>query len=136
LGGSSFQWNFGDGTVLNGENPEHTYQAPGEYTISLTAFDATGACSDQFSITVQVDPVGVTEVAEMKLNLYPNPANEQVTIEAPRALDTIRIYDLTGRTVLVSESIGSPRTTINVAAFTAGVYFVEADGARVRLVVN
>lgn len=136
LGGGSFQWNFGDGTVVNDENPEHTYLVSGEYTISLTVFDATGACSDQFSITVQVNPVGVTEVAEMKLNLYPNPANEQVTIEAPRALDNIRIYDLTGRTVFVAENIGSPRTTINVAAFTAGVYFVEADGVRVRLVVN
>ena len=136
LGGSSFQWNFGDGTVLNDENPEHTYLVAGEYTITLTVFDATGTCSDQFSITVQVDPVGVTEVAEMKLNLYPNPANEQVTIEAQRALETLRIYDLTGRTVFVAENIGSPRTTINVAAFTAGVYFVEANGVRVRLVVN
>lgn len=30
-------WNFGDGTTSNEHNPEHEYQTPGEYNVTLTA---------------------------------------------------------------------------------------------------
>jgi hypothetical protein len=35
-------WNFGDGTFSNDKNPVHTYNFPGKYYISLTAFDSEG----------------------------------------------------------------------------------------------
>ncbi|MFA7326625.1 MAG: PKD domain-containing protein [Candidatus Kapaibacterium sp.] len=35
-------WNFGDGTYSNEKNPIHTYNFPGKYYISLTAFDSDG----------------------------------------------------------------------------------------------
>ncbi len=31
----SYLWDFGDGNVSNEQNPQHIYQSPGEYTISL-----------------------------------------------------------------------------------------------------
>lgn len=33
--GSSWEWNFGDGTTSNEENPVHQYEEPGTYTITL-----------------------------------------------------------------------------------------------------
>jgi hypothetical protein len=33
---SSWNWNFGDGTISNKQNPSHTYTDPGTYTVSLT----------------------------------------------------------------------------------------------------
>jgi PKD repeat protein len=35
-------WSFGDGTEAYGEEPEHTYAAPGSYEVSLTATDVCG----------------------------------------------------------------------------------------------
>lgn len=35
-------WNFGDGTYSNDKSPVHTYNFPGKYYISLTAFDIEG----------------------------------------------------------------------------------------------
>jgi len=34
--GTIYTWNFGDGSTQVGGNPEHTYQEPGIYTITLT----------------------------------------------------------------------------------------------------
>lgn len=35
---TSFLWDFGDGTTSTLENPSHTYNVPGNYTVQLTAY--------------------------------------------------------------------------------------------------
>ncbi len=44
-GTNSWQWDFGDGTTSNLQNPSHIYGAQGSYTISLIVFTPDG-CSD------------------------------------------------------------------------------------------
>ena len=50
---TGYTWNFGDGTTSNLVNPTHTYAAPGDYTVMLTADNALG-CSVTNSQTVTV----------------------------------------------------------------------------------
>jgi gliding motility-associated-like protein len=52
----NFQWNFGDGQTGNGMNVSHTYNANGQYTVTLTVTDANG-CS---STTQQVNDIYTT----------------------------------------------------------------------------
>ena len=40
---TSWQWSFGDGGTSNQENPSHTYQASGTYTVTLTATNSFGS---------------------------------------------------------------------------------------------
>ena len=41
--GTNFQWNFGDGTTFNGQNPPvHNYTNNGSYTVTLTMTGANG----------------------------------------------------------------------------------------------
>lgn len=47
-GASTFLWDMGDGTVLNGKDIVHSYTEIGEYRISLTAFTDKG-CVDSTS---------------------------------------------------------------------------------------
>ena len=47
-GGTSYYWNFGDSYFSSQVNPNHTYSAPGNYTITLVATDANG-CNDTIS---------------------------------------------------------------------------------------
>ncbi|MEO8069393.1 MAG: PKD domain-containing protein [Flavobacteriales bacterium] len=42
LQGVSYQWNFGDGGTSAAENPVYTYNLPGTYTVSMTAFGVGG----------------------------------------------------------------------------------------------
>ncbi|HVQ01590.1 MAG TPA: PKD domain-containing protein, partial [Candidatus Thermoplasmatota archaeon] len=41
----SYVWDFGDGTQGTGMNPTHVYQAPGQYSVTLTVTDDAGLTS-------------------------------------------------------------------------------------------
>ena len=49
----SWDWDFGDGTGSALENPTHSYDTPGDYTVSLIVTSDLG-CSDTFELDVHV----------------------------------------------------------------------------------
>ncbi len=53
-GGVIYDWNFGDGTTSDEQNPSHEY-APGNYTITLNVEDVNG-CTDQTSQDITYFP--------------------------------------------------------------------------------
>ena len=60
LAGQTFLWNFGDGTTSTEQYPKHLYEAPGQYTVTLTAYD-DATCNKQdvsqpFTIVVSGKP--------------------------------------------------------------------------------
>ncbi|MEO8762263.1 MAG: PKD domain-containing protein [Bacteroidia bacterium] len=53
---TSWNWNFGDGTTLNANNPTHLYAAPGTYPVSYTITSSVN-CTDTYSASVTVNPL-------------------------------------------------------------------------------
>lgn len=53
---SGWFWDFGDGSTSVFQNPNHQYQGPGTYTISLTAWNEFG-CNETTRKTVTILPV-------------------------------------------------------------------------------
>lgn len=45
---SDFEWDFGDGTIAEGENVSHVYDEPGGYIVQLTVTDQFGCRSTNF----------------------------------------------------------------------------------------
>jgi hypothetical protein len=61
---TSFAWDFGDGATSTAQNPSHTYQDPGVYTVTLTVTTANGqSASGSETVTVEAAPPSVGEVA-------------------------------------------------------------------------
>jgi hypothetical protein len=72
-------------------------------------------------------PTSVNEVNASSTSIYPNPANNVVNITAENGtIDTIQIIDLSGRTVIVTNS-SNMNETINVSELNTGVYFVKVS---------
>jgi microbial collagenase len=67
----SMQWNFGDGSTSNQENPSHTYTSVGNFTAILTVTD-NGNLSDIASVAVTITDTSTGTVitnGETKTNL-------------------------------------------------------------------
>ncbi len=56
LGGSTFIWTFGDGNSSTQENPVHSYNSIGDYTVWLYVYDDFG-CMDSMSMVIIVQDV-------------------------------------------------------------------------------
>lgn len=66
-----WSWDFGDGNTATQQNPNHTYGAPGDYTVTLEVVNPNG-CTHEISQQVTVFPIPVasfdyTEVCEDQL---------------------------------------------------------------------
>ena len=61
---ADFEWDFGDGTTSNEDEPgSHTYDAPGLYTITLTACNMAGCDTSSLQVEVFPQPVAGFESA-------------------------------------------------------------------------
>jgi gliding motility-associated-like protein len=72
IGGDFFQWEMGDGTIINQQNPQHTYQnlshvASSSYKAKLLATSIYG-CTYEDSIEVQVHPVPLAQFVQTAPN--------------------------------------------------------------------
>ena len=67
----SYQWDFGDGTKATGVSPTHTYQKPGNYTVSLVVNDgdlSSKPATTTATIVGTIDNVSlVPEVSTIKV---------------------------------------------------------------------
>lgn len=56
IGGTFFQWDFGDGNTSNEVNPVHVFAEAGIYEISLVATDVNGCFNDTSVLNIIVHP--------------------------------------------------------------------------------
>jgi len=52
---SSWNWDLGDGTTSNLQNPSHSYDLPGNHIVTLTTIDSN-ACQNTATKTISVNP--------------------------------------------------------------------------------
>jgi PKD repeat protein len=64
---TGYSWNFGDGTTSNEQNPRHTFQNPGTYSVRLTVFGA-GNTSDFKDMVISVTEPLAPPNAEFTVN--------------------------------------------------------------------
>jgi gliding motility-associated-like protein len=86
-GGTAFEWDFGDGSgVVNGPNPSHTYEQPGDYLVTLTVY-GPGGCADSIASTT----ITVTDNVIADFTSDP-PVDSMVVLALPNA--TVSFTDL------------------------------------------
>jgi len=131
----NYNWNFGDGSTSNEENPEHTYTKYGDYNIELIAKTDNG-CKDSVKLKVTIAE------SEVKMpNIFtPNgDGKHDILILNPKPLTGYyaRIFDRSGREIAhwtnVNKGWNGKLKSGDDAA--VGVYYyivsgIDADGKK------
>ena len=94
----------------------------------LTANQGAG---DIWVVKLGPDGVGLEEArAEAAFRIFPNPANDLVSIEWNRDVTELQVIDALGRTVHEQGNLlGQQRHQLNVADWASGVYTIRLNGA-------
>lgn len=80
------------------------------------------------------NPTGINELASKASTIYPNPANNNFTIEGIEKLTLVSITNLNGQ--LVFQEIVRPNQQIDICNLKSGFYIVNFDGKTQKLVVE
>ena len=96
----------------------------GVYTAGVRSVYTSGL-SEMATVEFEVKEEGIEDLNNMnKIVLYPNPFTNEIHINHPELVKTIRITDVLGSTI---NHIRTNPTTIWTEALTNGVYFVEIE---------
>ena len=118
-------------SVLFQKNPRNIAYNPGieEEMADLIKTAASRVVFDSLSRWfVDVPEIPGTEIISLEEKpcaVYPNPASEYVDIQSARTMTEIRIFSEEGRLVWSKMSVNAKKEKISVAAFSAGLYFIQ-----------
>jgi len=75
--------------------------------------------------------VGINEIQESRLSLYPNPAIDKITIKTSSTSTSshVTIMNLNGQK-LITRQITKPKTQLDISNLPSGVYFVRITSER------
>ena len=82
----TLEWDFGDGTTGTGRSPAHTYDAPGEYTVRLTASNEAGTATDSLTLQVERTLPAICETVQELNSVYFDPGSSRLSPEAREKL--------------------------------------------------
>ena len=75
-------------------------------------------------------------VLSSEIEIYPNPANDFVTIKTHNNIgDLITISDISGRT-LITEEVTDDDIQINIADLTKGLYIIKVGDKSEKLIIR
>lgn len=106
---------------------------PANTDLLLRIWNGGSTDAGTFTVCVEGDfNVGAEElpVVEQPL-LWPVPASDVLTVQAPVGTRTLTVADLHGRTVLMQPTNGAQRTLLPVEGLSPGAYLVRGDGGLV-----
>lgn len=133
--GSTENWitwsatNYGDWDLSNG--PDAMIKDGMIYGISFTAHNnpERPGYPKGASLPTGMEPMG----SPAPLTIFPNPAVNSVSIAADFSGERpIKIYSLSGKLLFVGK--GNDKTQVDISSLPPGVYLVEVDGQRRKLV--
>ena len=115
--GDGYQW-YLDGQPIPGETGQNHIGLPpyGSYEVEITSTEGCTAISDPL-----VTAVGIDELANSGINVYPNPTESSIKIESIDAITDLNIVDLTGKSISIDNF---ENDSIDLTSLTTGTYFL------------
>lgn len=118
MGYSTYQWQFNGTNIDSATSDSYTATQNGDYTVIVTdGNNCTGTAAN-----VTVTGLAVSNINnQIVLKLYPNPANDFITIESSEQIIGYEIQNLLGQTVMQSSQFTG---SISISALAPSAYII------------
>jgi hypothetical protein len=83
-----------------------------------------GWCINEWMEYSQLCMLGVDDYKDKSFTVYPNPADDHLTINAFEIIEDVSIRNVFGQLIL-SSNVSELTTTIDMSAFHSGIYFIS-----------
>jgi hypothetical protein len=70
------------------------------------------------------------------LEIYPNPAHDNLIISAQQNVSAIRVIDMLGKTVITRDTENEKFITLDVSSLPPGVYFVKVNAGNAQKLIK
>ena len=74
--------------------------------------------------TLNISTLGVNDTVKNAVKVYPNPVVDILNIDSPSKVKSIRVFDVTGRTVS-THVLNAEKSQVNLSGLASGVYMVS-----------
>ena len=91
-----------------------------------------------FTLVKSSEILGVTDTNNLEFSIYPNPANDKLTITSTNnPLTQVEIYNVLGQRALNFSFLNSTKKNINISSLISGIYLVKINNLTIkRLIVK
>ncbi|CAM4380033.1 T9SS type A sorting domain-containing protein [Flavobacterium terrigena] len=115
--GTSYLWDFGDGTTSTDTNPTHTYSTIDNFNVILTVTN----CGVTKQTNQYINLLSIDEFESNRFGIYPNPVTDFLKIKTKDETFSIEIYNSISQLIFQDENINE----IDVSKYNSGIYFIK-----------
>lgn len=116
----SYQWYQDNNILLNEQNPTFLPNGNGFYSVEVIDSNGCRATSAEYEyVSVSINEKTINN----HLYLYPNPANNDLTIQAETIIDKLIVYSVDGR-IVFNATPSQSSYKLSIESWNSGVYQV------------
>ncbi len=124
----TYLWTFQGGTPATSSSknpPVVTYNTSGTFNVTLKVSNAFGSVNSLVKTGyVYVGGVGVDEISESGIKVYPNPVKDILNVETGSNIQMIQIFNVAGQLV-INKQLDSKTASVNTSSLKAGIYMLK-----------
>lgn len=95
----------------------------GEYPTDGCYWISYGQAEDY---TVAVGVVGLSEINENAVTVYPNPVSDVLNISSETTISSVKVYNLTGQLIMETK-LNTTERELNVSNLSSGIYIIKLE---------
>jgi acetyl esterase/lipase len=129
---SQYIWEFNTADIFEVTNNDEAtidlqFITPGTFDVEVREFNYLLAAGEiQNFVAIVSDDVGLGDLSNLELNLFPNPAKDIINLESSDWISDIQLIDMSGK-ILRSEIVESDFHQIDLYDLQAGFYFLNVN---------